>query len=238
MLSEGVVVAFSDSSAANCGWSEPIHTVTRCVRTSKRCQGVPGDIVLAARLLFERDGVKKTTLTAVAKEAGITRTLLYYYSEDKDAVVQAVVEDYVEDIVESVATWNEQRVFGNTPDELRKCVATFRHVLYMSSGEPRPMFSVLDELGMRDEFAARAVREAVDCICRNIVSEYTAYRTVEIDLVPETFALVLYGVVGLMKAKPDITDDEISRLIAQTLRVDMRVLQPPPWSELPRGDGV
>ena len=41
-----------------------------------------------------------------------------------------------------------------------------------------------------------------------------------------------------MKAKPDITDDEISRLIAQTLRVDMRVLQPPPWSELPRGDGV
>lgn len=60
----------------------------------------------------------------------------------------------------------------------------------------------------------------------------------EIDLVPETFALVLYGVVGLMKAKPDITDDEISRLIAQTLRVDMRVLQPPPWSELPRGDGV
>ena len=100
------------------------------------------------------------------------------------------------------------------------------------------MFSVLDELGMRDEFAARAVREAVDCICRNIVSEYTAYRIVEIDMVPETFALVLYGVVGLMKAKPDITDDEISRLIAQTLRVDMRVLQPPPWSELPRGDGV
>lgn len=60
----------------------------------------------------------------------------------------------------------------------------------------------------------------------------------EIDLVPETFALVLYGVVGLMKAKPDITDDEISRLIAQTLRVDMRVLQPPPWSEAPRGDGI
>ena len=106
----------------------------------------------------------------------------------------------------------------------------------MSSGEPRPMFGVLDELGMRDEFAARAVREAVDCICRNIVSEYTAYRTVEIDLVPETFALVLYGVVGL--TKPVITDDEISRLIAQTLRVDMRVLQPPPWSEAPRGDGI
>ena len=60
----------------------------------------------------------------------------------------------------------------------------------------------------------------------------------EIDLVPETFALVLYGVVGLMKTKHDITDDEISRLIAQTLRVDMRALQPPPWSEAPRGDGI
>lgn len=195
-----------------------------------------GDIVLAARCLFESDGVKKTTLSAIAKEAGVARTLLYYYFDDKNAVIEAVVEDYIEDIVESVATWNEQRVFGNTPDELKKCVATFRHVLYMSSGAPRPMFGVLDELGIRDEFAARAVREAVDCICRNIVSEYTAYRTVEIDLVPETFALVLYGVVGLMKAKPDITDDEISRLIAQTLRIDMRVLQPPPWSEAARGD--
>lgn len=229
-------MAFSNSNAMDCGWPAPAQTVVRCRRTSRRRQGVSGDIVLAARCLFERDGVKKTTLSAIAKEAGVARTLLYYYFDDKDAVIEAVVEDYIEDIVESVATWNEQRVFGNTPDELKKCVATFRHVLYMSSGAPRPMFGVLDELGIRDEFAARAVREAVDCICRNIVSEYTAYRTVEIDLVPETFALVLYGVVGLMKAKPDITDDEISRLIAQTLRIDMRVLQPPPWSEAARGD--
>ena len=45
-----------------------------------------------------------------------------------------------------------------------------------------------------------------------------AYRTIEIQLVPETFGLLLFGLVGMMKAKPDITDDELATLIAQTLR--------------------
>ena len=34
---------------------------------------------------------------------------------------------------------------------------------YTASGEPRPMFSVLEELGLRDRFATQAVREVVAC---------------------------------------------------------------------------
>ena len=37
----------------------------------------------------------------------------------------------------------------------------------------------------------------------------------------------------MMKAKPDITDDELALLIAQTLRLDMTVMDPPPWPEHP-----
>ena len=86
---------------------------------------------------------------------------------------------------------------------------------------------------MRDQFATQAVREIVACIQIYIVSEYTAYRTIEIQLVPETFGLLLFGLVGMMKAKPDITDDELALLIAQTLRLDMTVMDPPPWPEHP-----
>ena len=64
------------------------------------------------------------------------------------------------------------------------------------------MFAVLEELGMRDQFATRAVRESVACIQSYIVSEYVAYRTIDIQLIPETFGLVLFGIVGMMKAKP------------------------------------
>ena len=81
---------------------------------------------------------------------------------------------------------------------------------------------------MRDQFATQAVREIVACIQSYIVSEYMAYRTIEIQLVPETFGLLLFGLAGMMKAKPDITDDELALLIAQTLRIDMTVMDPPP----------
>lgn len=86
---------------------------------------------------------------------------------------------------------------------------------------------------MREQFATQAVREIVACIQSYIVSEYMAYRTIEIQLVPETFGLLLFGLVGMMKAKPDITDDELALLIAQTLRLDMTVMDPPPWPEHP-----
>ena len=70
--------------------------------------------MLAARTLFERRGVGKTTVKDIAAEANVTRELVYYYFENKQAVIDAVIDDYVEDLVESVLVWNESRVFGDT----------------------------------------------------------------------------------------------------------------------------
>ena len=209
------------------------HPVTRQVRQSARLEGTAGDIMLAARELYETEGVVATSMAAIARKAGVARSLLYYYFPDKQAVTDAVIEDYLEDLVESVSTWNELRAFGETPSELKNCVSMLRRALYTASGDPRPMFSVLEELGLRDRFATQAVREVVACIQNYIVSEYMAYRTIEIQLIPETFGLLIFGLAGMMKAKPDITDDELATLIAQTLRLDMTVIDPPPWPEHP-----
>ena len=209
------------------------HPVTRQVRQSARLEGTAGDIMLAARELYETEGVAATSMAAIARKAGVARSLLYYYFPDKQAVTDAVIEDYLEDLVESVSTWNELRAFGETPSELKNCVSMLRRALYTASGDPRPMFSVLEELGLRDRFATQAVREVVACIQNYIVSEYMAYRTIEIQLIPETFGLLIFGLAGMMKAKPDITDDELATLIAQTLRLDMTVIDPPPWPEHP-----
>lgn len=207
--------------------------VTRQARESKRLEGTAGEIVLAARALYETQGVADTSIAQIARQTGIARSLVYYYFPDKESVTAAVLDDYIEDLLETVSVWNELRAFGNTPGELQNCVAAFRRSLYTASGSPRPMIAVLEELGVRDAFATRAVRETVACIQRTIVAEYAAYRSIEIDLVPETFCLLLFGIVGLMKAKPDVTDDEIAILIAQTLRLDMSVMNPPPWPEAP-----
>lgn len=76
----------------------------------------------AARELFETEGVAATSMAAIARKAGVARSLVYYYFPDKQAVIDAVLDDFLEDIVESVSTWNELRAFGDTPfgaEELR-----------------------------------------------------------------------------------------------------------------------
>jgi AcrR family transcriptional regulator len=45
------------------------------------------EILEAARRVLMRDGIAGTTLTAVAKEAGLTKAALYYYFESKDAML-------------------------------------------------------------------------------------------------------------------------------------------------------
>ena len=151
---------------------------------SRRLGGPAGEIMLAARTLFERRGVGKTTVKDIAAEANVTRELVYYYFENKQAVIDAVIDDYVEDLVESVLVWNESRVFGDTAGSLRSCIAAFRRALYDANGL-RPMIRVLEELGVRDAFDVRAVRETVDCLSGRVLVEYAEYHQVEIEFVYE-----------------------------------------------------
>ena len=193
---------------------------------TRRLQGTPGVIASTARMLFERDGVRKTTVTAIAREANVTRELAYYHFGNKNGIIEAVLDDYAEDLVESVIAWNESRAFGDTAGSLRTCVHTFRYALYDADGEPRPMISVLEELGVRDAFDVRATVETVDCLNDHIVAEYAAYHQIEIHLVYEMFCLVIFGLVGLVKVKPTICDEDLMKVVEQALRLDMEPVAP------------
>ena len=188
---------------------------------TRRLTGTRGNIATAARKLFERDSVRATTVTAIAREANVTRELVYYHFGNKNGVIEAVIDDYVEDLVESVIAWNEERVFGDTRGSLRKCVRIFRYALYDAEGTPRPMIRVLEELGVRDAFDVRATRETAEFLYDHVATEYAAYHQIEIELVYEMFCVAIFGLVGLVKVKPDISDENLMKVVEQTLRLDM-----------------
>lgn len=194
---------------------------------SGRLTGQADQIVQAARALFEKKGVAKTTVKDIALEAGVTRELVYYYFRGKQDITEAVLNDYVEDLVESAAVWNESRAFGQTRESLRSCIQAFRRALYDADGNSRPMIKVLEELGCRDAFDVQAVRRTVDCLNACVVTEYAKFHRVEIDMVYEMFCVVIFGMVGLMKINPHITDEELMRVVEQTLRLDMNPLERP-----------
>lgn len=193
----------------------------RDLKESRRLTDTPGAIVATARKLFELRGVRATSIATIAKEANVTRELIYYHFANRNGLIEAVIDDYVEDLVESVIVWNEARIFGDTPGSLKKCIRTFRYSLYDGAGRPRPMIGVLEELGVRDAFDVRATRETADCLANHIAKEYAAYHRIEIELVHEMFCVVIFGLVGLVKMNPRIEDDVLMKVIEQTLRLDM-----------------
>ena len=172
-----------------------------------------------ARKLFELRGVRATSIASIAKEANVTRELIYYHFANRNGLIEAVIDDYVEDLVESVIVWNEARVFGDTSGSLKKCIRTFRYSLYDGTGRPRPMIGVLEELGVRDAFDVRATRETADCLANHIAKEYAAYHRIEIELVHEMFCVVIFGMVGLVKMTHPIDADVLRKVIAQPLRL-------------------
>ena len=86
----------------------------RDLKESRRLTDTPGAIVTTARKLFELRGVRATSIASIAKEANVTRELIYYHFANRNGLIEAVIDDYVEDLVESVIVWNEARVFGDT----------------------------------------------------------------------------------------------------------------------------
>ncbi len=54
-------------------------------------RNVREDIYAAALDCFERDGVRRTTMEAVARRAGVSRPTVYYYFPDKSALVLEVI---------------------------------------------------------------------------------------------------------------------------------------------------
>ncbi len=189
---------------------------------SRRLTGTQEQIVTGARKLFEKNGVNVTTVSAIAREANVTRELIYYHFKNKNGVIEAVIDDFVEDLVESAIVWNEARILGDTLGSLRECIRTFRYALYDTAGRPRPMIKVLEELGIRDAFGVRATRETVECFNDHIIMQYAVCHKIEVELVYEMFCVMLYGLVGLVKVKPHISDEDLMKVVQQTLQIKVR----------------
>ena len=78
-------------------WAE----VTSSVARNKRPQAADEkreEIVTAARRLFLGDGYEATSMSRLAREAGVAANTIYWYFDDKDDVLVAVLSDVMADI--------------------------------------------------------------------------------------------------------------------------------------------
>ncbi|MCR3921031.1 MAG: TetR/AcrR family transcriptional regulator [Firmicutes bacterium] len=67
------------------------------MRVTKDPQIRKQEILETAMTLFEQNGIGKTSMSDIAKEANVTKGLVYYYFSSKDELVEAVVALFVRD---------------------------------------------------------------------------------------------------------------------------------------------
>ncbi len=68
----------------------------------KKKDSISDSIIEAAEMLFQKWGIKKTTMEDIAHQAGKAKSSIYYYFKDKEAVLEAVAMAQAERITRIV----------------------------------------------------------------------------------------------------------------------------------------
>lgn len=178
-------------------------------------------IVQSAKRCMESKGVQKTTLVDIAREANMTRELIYYYFSGKQEIIDELIESYVQDAVETARLWCDTWDDPNASDEdvlpreaYIDAVASVRRFLHDSSGVRRPMHDLLREANRDLEFFSRACA----AMTSELGSHGTAKRLIATFIrignnrVKEALEFYLAGVVGVIESS-NITDEEIVDLL-------------------------
>lgn len=177
-------------------------------------------IVRAARELYEERGIDRTSVTDIARRAGMTRSLFYHYFTHKDDVTTAILDAYVQGFVEAVRQWDEKRVRGDVAGSLASCVAMLRlHLFDRDSFRTDLRKSQNAQLYQR--FSQQVASTLATFFSTVVVPEYARYHHVEVRHPYEEFYLLIIGLMSYMRTHPESPDDLVADLIADTLHLDL-----------------
>jgi len=95
-------------------------------------------IVQAARKVCLEKGFSKITVSDIASEVGMTRSLFYHYFEDKEAVADAVLDNVIDEILTTLKQWNQARETGNVNKALDDIVHVLRSLIADESPLSKP----------------------------------------------------------------------------------------------------
>lgn len=186
---------------------------------SKAARARYDEIVLATRALYEEKGLSNTSVQDITQKVGVTRSLFYHYFRDKEAVTNAVLDTYISDYLEAVEIWNQQRHVGEIEDALTSAVKLLRVVLFENDSF-RIALASKENAELYLEFLNRVADRIARYIVDSTVVDYAIYHTVSIDHVYETFYVLIMGLAGYLRRNPQVDNEVLKDIIAQTLHMD------------------
>ena len=146
-------------------------------------------IVEAARRVFAKYTLRKTTMEDIALEAGKAKSSIYYYFKSKEEIVQAVVEEEIESALDEIRTAVLEQ---DTPEnKLRTYSLTRMKILYrLGNYYTFLQDEYMEQYGFFDRVRRRHDQEEI-AIIEGILREGVLNGTFDIEDVELTsFAIV------------------------------------------------
>ncbi|HJF66608.1 MAG TPA: TetR/AcrR family transcriptional regulator [Slackia equolifaciens] len=181
------------------------------------------EIVACARELFEEKGLSKTSVQNIADRLGVARSLFYHYFPSKEELTSAVLDTYVEEFIESLRAWNAQRRTGDIDHALATVVALTRKELFDCESAHKPFRRALathENAALYLAFVNRVAERVTSYIMDTTVEDYRRLHSVNIQHPYETIYTLILGLVGYLRQHPDVDDEVIKDIIAETLHLD------------------
>lgn len=192
----------------------PESTVRRALPPQERSS----ELVDAAERVFAAKGLARTSITDVAREAGVTRGLVYHYFPTVDDLADAVLDRIVAGFVEAVRGWDAARTPGDVETALRDVAGLLREQLTPAAPLRIDLRSP-QNAALYLRFVDRAVDAVVDCLQETTVEAYSAARGLPVVHVRETFVLLMHGLIALARTQPALPRPVVVALIRQTLHL-------------------
>lgn len=182
------------------------------------------EIAQAAVRVFNRVGLQRATLKAVADEMGVDRASLYYYVPSKEALFDEVVRSVVEENLKITKSICESNM---TP---RRKLREFIMAIMTSYGEKYPMFYIYIRENLSHVEQSRAAwsremremnRETTEAVI-SIIEEGYADKSFRNIGSPRVVAYGIFGVLGWTHRwfRPDKSESsaqEIGKIYAEMI---------------------
>ena len=123
------------------------------------------------------------------------------------------------DFIEATHYWNAQRHPGDIESALSSVVKLMRLGVFEQDAFRRSLASH-ENAALYIDFVNRVADRVATYIVDTTVRDYGALHEIRIEHVYETFYVLILGIVGYLRTHPDVDDEVLKDLIAQTLHMD------------------
>lgn len=173
-------------------------------------------ILAAAEKVFHSNGFKGTRTSQIAEEAGISRTMLHYYFNSKEALFQEVLKNTIGTVLSHTKKVLDKSL--SLDQLIEHVVEVIADVFEAKPGLPSFVVNLLNESPEIAYFLAYSQNDTLPVLLNEVLKEAQSKGEVDAHLTGEDLVINIYGLCAIpylgasyIKIK-EKRDDEAMRL--------------------------